>query len=424
MKRLPWLLRICALTILLPLGAVLSLPSAHAAGPAVSTFYPATKADYDAWPSRKYAPPPNTPTFPSGTAIVAFYFAYSGANQTVYVGIVQNSKGGVIITDAGTLTNASGAQMFWVRRPKKTFPDDTYKVTLTLDGLPVAGTTFTVGGSPSGSGGSGSGPNPGGTGPAPGGGTVKISPLFPVSQADANSWVKLNYPTPTPTTTFASGTTWWIPLYFGYSGAIAKTTQYSGDLRNSTGKVVATIGPYVLSYAKGRQEFYIPTPNKAILADGSYTAEILIAGQVAASTTLTVGGAAPSTTGVKISPFYAVSQTDFNDWAKLNYPTPAQATTFTSGKTWWIPVYFGYSGAVAKTTQYSADLRDSTGKVVASTGPYVLTYAKGRQELYIPTPNKADLADGSYTAEVLISGQVAASTTVTVGSPGAAPANG
>ncbi|HXT37551.1 MAG TPA: hypothetical protein VN837_18405 [Chloroflexota bacterium] len=418
MKRLLWILvRVAALAIVLPLGATLPTPSAHAAGPGVSSFYPATKADYDAWPSRKYAPPPNTSSFPSGTAIIAFYFAYSGAiaKQTVYVGVVENSKGSVMDTEAGTLTNTSSEQMFWVRRPNKTFPDDVYKVTLTLDGLPVGITTFTVGGSASGSGGNGSGPNPGGNGPAPGGNTVKVSPFYPVSQADFNDWAKLNYPTPARATTFTSGKTWWIPLYFGYSGAVAKTTQYSADLRDSAGKVVATTGPYVLTYAKGRQELYIPTPNKADLPDGTYTAEVLIGGQVAATTTLMIGGAAPATTGVKVSPFYPVSQADFNDWVKLNYPTPAQATTYASGKTWWIPLYFGYSGAVAKTTQFSADLRDSAGKVVGTTGPYALAYAKGRQEVYIPTPNKAVLPDGTYTAEVLIGGQVAATTTLSVG---------
>lgn len=281
MKGFPRLLvRLAMVAVLVPLGAALSAAPAHAVGPRISSFYPATIADNNAWASRKYAPPPKTMVFPSGTEDIAFYFAYSGASSTVFVGIVEDSQGKVLYTNEATLSNGSSSEMFWVGQAHHTFADGTYTATITLGGLPAATTTFTV---------SGTAPAPNGNGSSPSGGTVKISRFYPVSQNDFNNWVKLNYPVPARASNFAAGKTWWFPFYFSYSGAIAKTTQFSGDVRTAAGALAASAGPYTLTYKSGQQEFYIPLPHKADYANGTYTAELLINNSVVATTSLNVG---------------------------------------------------------------------------------------------------------------------------------------
>jgi len=66
-------------------------------------------------------------------------------------------------------------------------------------------------------------------------------------------------------------------------------SEQSGDIRNSAGTIMASVGPFAFSYSHGTQEFYIPLPHKADYANGTYTGELLVENQVVA-TTVTVGG--------------------------------------------------------------------------------------------------------------------------------------
>ena len=134
-----------------------------------------------------------------------------------------------------------------------------------------------------------------------------------------------------------------------------------------------------------------------------------------ATTTFRVGTVGPAGTALTISKFYPISQTDNNAWAKLNYAPPGESLTFAANQTWWVPFYIVYSGAVPKTTQYSASVRNSSGAVVATAGPYTLPDANNVQEFFVARAKKANYLIGDYTATVTSGGKTLATTEFTVG---------
>ena len=106
-------------------------------------------------------------------------------------------------------------------------------------------------------------------------------------------------------------------VLFTYSGATAKVTKFSGDVRNAARAVVASTSPYTLNAKSNKQEFYIPRANKANYPNGDYTAELTSGGKVVATTTFRVGTVGPTVAALAISKFYPISQTDNDAWAKL-----------------------------------------------------------------------------------------------------------
>jgi hypothetical protein len=368
----------------------------------VSTFYSVSQTDSNQWALLNYPTPNKTTTFAGAeTWWVPFYFTYSGAvaKVTKFSGDVRNSAGTVVATSgAYTLNAKSNKQEFYIARAKKAvYPSGDYTAELISGGKVVATTTFRVGT----------------VGPAVT--ALTISKFYPISQNDNNAWAKLNYAPPGESLTFAANQTWWVPFYIAYSGAVPNTTQYSASVRNSAGVVVATAGPYTLPDANNVQEFFVARTNKVNYVFGDYTATVTSGGKVLATTEFTVGGTTRSTPVMTVSTFYSISQNDFNNWSKLKYATPALATTFTFGKTWWIPLFFAYSGAVAKSTKYSVSVKNSAGKTVGTAGPYTLPYVTNTQELYVQMPKKAQYPIGIYTADLLVGGKVLGTTSFIVG---------
>jgi hypothetical protein len=374
----------------------------NSGGLKISTFYPVSQTDSNQWALLNY-PVPNKTTIFAGdeTWWVPFYFTYSGAvaKVTKFSGDVRNGAGTVVASSASYTLNAkSNKQEFYIARAKKAnYPNGDYTGELISGGKVVATTTFRVGT----------------VGPAVA--ALTISKFYPISQNDNNAWAKLNYAPPGESLTFAVNQTWWVPFYIVYSGAVPNTTQYSASVRNNSGVVVATAGPYTLPDTNNVQEFFVGRANKANYPFGDYTATVTSGGKVLATTGFTVGGTIRSTPHMTVSTFYSISQNDFNNWSKLKYATPALVKTYTFGKTWWIPFFFAYSGAVAKSTKYSVSVKNSAGKVVATGGTYTLPFITNTQELYVQRPKKAQYPIGIYTADLVIGGKVLGTTSFIVG---------
>ncbi len=374
----------------------------NSTGLKISTFYPVSQTDANQWVTLDYPTPKKTTLFAGGeTWWVPFFFTYSGAvaKVTKFSGDVRNAAGAVVAAGSSYTLNAkSNKQEFFIPRANKAnYPNGDYTAELTSGGKVVATTTFRVG-------------------------TVgaavtafTVSKFYPVSQTDNNTWAKLNYATPGESLTFTADQTWWVPFYIAYSGAIANTTKYSASVRNSAGVVVATAGPYTLPDANNVQEFFIPRANKVNYPIGAYSVDLASGGKTLATTEFTVGGTTRSTPTLTVSTFYSISTDNFNNWSKLKYATPALVAKFTFTKTWWIPFFFAYSGAVAKSTKYSVSVKNSAGKVMATTGPYTLPYAVNTQELYVQMPKKAPYPIGVYKAELVVGGKVRVTTTFIVG---------
>lgn len=380
------------LALILPLTVSPGAASAaHPAGTTISVFYPATKAAYDAWnATTSTARPPKTTTFPTGTSIVTFYFEYAGAtpHTTQYEIIVHDQTGANFVTHGPfVFTRGAALHMSPVKAPGGTYPAGRYHADLLIDGRVTTSTDFTVHSVSS----------------------AVITILYPATKAAYDAWdASTSDARPPRTDTFQAGTNV-VAFYFEYKHARAKVTQWRIIIHDHNGAVVASKGPFPLSYNAALAMRYVKAPSGSF-PSGAYHADLLLDGRLAASTGFTVAGQ-----GVSISAFYPATKRDYDAWlASTSTAPPAQTTSFGAG-TSLVAFYFAYKGAKADVTAFAIVIHDKTGAKVATHGPFALAAGAGLHMSKVSTSSGGAFAAGAYRADLVVNAKVTLSTFFTVG---------
>ena len=386
---------LCGIVLLGTMGSTLPTP-VRAAGPTISIFYPATKAAYDAWnATSSTARPPRTSAFPKSTHVVTFYFEYQGAraNATLFTIVVHNHAGATLTTHGPfTLSLGAGLHMSEVSAPAGTYADGTYHADLLVDGHLAGSTAFTVGGARS---------------------PVAVIEFYAATKAAADAWnATTSTSAPPRTHTFPAGVLA-VAFYFHYRGAKAKLTQFSIVVHAPSGTTLVTYGPYTLEYANGYYMDSVPTPTRGAYPGGMYHVDLLIDGLPAAQLDFGVRIASSA-----VTIFYPATKAAYDAWnATTSTARPSRTEQFRAG-TNVVAFYFEYKGATAKVTQYQLIIRDSTGRIFATHGPYPLSYSAALAMRYVTVPSGPAYPAGNYHADILLDGRVAAGTQFTVGGHG------
>ncbi len=393
--RIPWP-RTCRLIsmILLLFAATPTLPAAArpASSASVSIFYPTTKAAYDAWNSSKSdARPPKTTVFASGTATVGFYFEYDGAtaHSTTFTIVIKNSAGTSVVTDGPFTTDHNAAlHMEAIDAPTTAFSNGAFTADLLVNRAKVESTSFTVGSTSK----------------------VAASVFYTATKGAYDAWnASTSAAPPPPTAKFSAGTSI-VAFYFEYTNATPKVTQYKIAIYGPTGSLYTSRGPFAVSYKNGLVMRYVLAPDAKAYPAGPYSASLFLDGKVQHHTTFVVGGQT-----VSIGILYPATEAAGQAWAKSSTATrPTKTTTFLSG-TKVVAFYFEYLNAVPKVTEYTVVVRNHGGQVVVTHGPYVTSYKDGLQISPVQAPVGA-WPDGAYRADLVVGGQVLASTFFGVGS--------
>src|SRR5205085_2984941 len=242
----------------------------------------------------------------------------------------------------------------------------------------------------------------------------RISTFYLTTKAAYDVWSsRMAGPPPQQVDTFPA-TTSVLVGYFDYKGATTSST-YQVNVRDQGGTLVATAGPQPLGPpAAGPRVPLMYRPHGGRYPLGQYRADLLIDGQVARSTTLTV---APSVAMPTISRFYTSTRKAYDDRAKTNNAPLPRASTFPA-HTGDVAYYVEHSGGGSGLTPIQVYIRDHRGVIVASTvGRRPLNLPAKAYAGHVPAPRAGGYAAGTYTLSLLIQGQVARSTTFTVPPP-------
>jgi S1-C subfamily serine protease len=241
----------------------------HAVGATVSSFYSSSSANYTYWAKHDTAPPP-TPVsvFSQGTKIVAFYFKYQGAsaNATTFQIIIRDSSGKPYYPSRKhPLDSAAGEHMLSMDNGDP-FPVGAYKSDLLINGTVVDSTPFTVG-------------NPAGA--------IIITHFYSTTGPAYDAWgTKGNYAPPPRAVKLKAGSHL-VGLYWVYSGAKPKVSTYQIVVLNGSGAKYFT--GQVHTFEGVANAHMSELDNGDAFPNGSYKAEVLVNGKLAATTTFTVG---------------------------------------------------------------------------------------------------------------------------------------
>lgn len=362
----------------------------------ITMFYTTTKAAYDNWPKLHFAPPPRVTTFPHGLSVIAFYYSYQGAQPNKsHVKVVITTQSGAPVATAGpfVLPSASSSQMSYKKAPSGAYPDGSYHVTLMSGGSAAASGAFTVGST------------------AP---PVKAVAFYTATKAADDAWRASSSPAAPPkTSVFPHGTTL-VAFYFHYLGARPHATQFSIIVHGPSGGTYVSSGPYTLLYTDGYDMDKVTPPSGGAYPDGTYSADLILAGRVSAHTTFTIR----SVSAINVQTFYPATKAAYDAWNASNTaPPPPHTTTFRSGTT-VVAFYFAYTNATVNLTQFTIVVHNQSGATVATHGPYALTLKNALHMSLVDAPAGHAYADGSYSADLLIDGKVVKSAAFTVAPQG------
>jgi len=112
---------------------------------------------------------------------------------------------------------------------------------------------------------------------------------------------------PAKTTTFPSGSSI-VAFYFEYQNATPKATQYQIIVHSPSGAVYAKRGPFAVSYDAGMVMRTILPDQDNAYPNGTYEADLLLAGHMQLRTSFTVG----SSSGILVSTLYPATKAAFD----------------------------------------------------------------------------------------------------------------
>jgi hypothetical protein len=238
-----------------------------------------------------------------------------------------------------------------------------------------------------------------GSPPAPAAGVV-IKAFYPATS------MSLDAAKPTPRVSrFDSGISG-VSFYIVVRGASSGRTHLRIVTRGPGGAQFATRDVGVATSANYSVFIIAGAPHNAVYPDGSFTADLLVDGKVAAHTSFTVG--------VAVDGFYTTSFAAYNAFSKgANSPAPPRTASF-STSTLAVYLYVSYVGARARSTRMQFVVRTPSGATLKDPVLVTLEHTNGSVMIQVPAP-KLFYAAGSYTSEVLINGRVAARTAFTIG---------
>src|SRR5919199_4885383 len=324
--------------------------------PRIPTFYLTTKAAYDVWRSRMAGPPPQkVDTFPATTSVLAAYFAYKGATTSSTYQVNVRDHSGTLVATAGPQTlgsPADGLRVPIVYRPHGgRYPLGQYRADLLIDGQVARSMTFTVARTVA---------------------MPTISRLYTSTRKAYDDRAKTNH-APLPRVSTFPAHTGDVAYYVEHSGGSSGSTPIQVFIRDQRGGIVASaLGRTPLDLSAKAYAGHVPAPHAGGYPAGTYTLSLLIHGQVAGSTTFTV------------------------------LPSVYIGTFRVQGSTRGVRVSVSYA-RITQQIPFEIAIRDRRGRTVAhSHGLTLSPTATSETRAFAARLT----AGGSYTANLLINGQV------------------
>jgi S1-C subfamily serine protease len=235
-----------------------------------------------------------------------------------------------------------------------------------------------------------------------------ITTFYATSKANYDAWgATTSAPSPTPVSLFGASTRI-VAFYFKYQDATPNVSTYQLVVLDRKGSRYSYGNVHVLKYAA--DERMISLDNGGPYDQGSFTAELLLNGTVAASTTFSIG--AP-TSQVRISRFSVATAAAYDAWGPKTKWAPPPPISHLPAGTKAVAFYFRYIGAIPNVSTYQLVLRDHRGAAyfTGKVHPFQQVASDHMSEL----DNGGAYDPGAYTAELRVNGKKIASVTFTVG---------